>query len=74
MSPNAGLRSSSHMADSSYSAYIGRLTHSGLRPCRNRSDMTFLPSIVGVPSIMTLPGVADMLGPRTVRPRPLTCR
>ena len=36
--------------------------------------MTFLPSIVGVPSIMTLPGVADMLGPRTVRPRPLTCR
>ena len=66
------MRSSSHMASSSYSAKNGLCTQSGFLPCRNRSCITFLPFMVGVPSICTLPGVADMLGPRTVRPRPLT--
>jgi hypothetical protein len=75
--PKAGFRSLSQRARSSYSAKNGRATQSGLRPCRNRSAMTFPPRACGTsltPSTCTLPEAHDMLGPRTVRQTPLTCR
>ena len=60
------------MADVSYFAKNVLPTRSTLRACRNFNTNTSSPLIVAVPSTNTLPGVADIDGPRTVRPKPET--
>ena len=71
-SPNAGVRSFSQDALSSYFAKNIRWTQSGFRLWRNFSANTFSPRISVFPTTWTFPGVADMDGPLTVRPTPDT--
>ncbi len=71
-SPKAGLRSSSQTASGSKRAKKGRPTQAGSRPWRKLSAKTLSPRTSATPWTSTLPGVADIEGPRTVRARPET--
>src|SRR4051812_26469720 len=68
--PNAGRKSSSHEAEGSKRAKKGRLHQFGSRAWRNESTNTSSPATSATPSITTLPGSVDMVGPRAVRARP----
>ena len=67
---NTGSRSVSQVAAGSNLAKNGMPTRRGLRAWIIRSTKTLMPATSVTPSTHTLPGVADMDGPRTVRHRP----
>src|ERR1700735_2267090 len=69
---NAGSRSDSQIAFGSNRAKNGLPTMDGLRAWIMCRANTFSPATSTTPSTHTLPGVADMDGPRTVRHRPET--
>jgi hypothetical protein len=62
----------SQVAFGSNLAKNGVPTRFGSRAWIIRSVNTSMPAILATPSTHTLPGVADMDGPRTVRHRPET--
>jgi EmrB/QacA subfamily drug resistance transporter len=72
LAANAGSRSVSQVAAGSNLAKNGVPTRLGSRAWIIRSTKTGVPATSVTPSTHTLPGVADIDGPRTVRPSPET--
>ena len=71
-SPNAGFSSSSQVALGSNFAKKSRSVQAGFRAWKNFSAKRRSPAISSMPTMPTLPGEADMDGPRAVRAVPAT--